>query len=335
MIMNSVLVTGGAGYIGSHACKYLAAQGYLPVTVDNLSTGFSSVVKWGPLEIADIRQTSILSDIIRRYRPVAVVHFAALSSVGESVNIPYDYYENNVCGTLSLLSAMRSNGVNNLVFSSTCAVYGVPETVPIKESNVRNPINPYGRTKLAIEFILEDLAVTAELNYVILRYFNAAGADPAGEIGELHDPETHLIPLAIRAAMTGQALSVFGDDFLTPDGTAVRDYIHVIDLAAAHYLAIDYLRRGGPPIALNLGTGIGYSVRQIVEALGSIGMLVPTKGAPRRKGDPPILVADSSNARRVLGWKPEFSSLQDILKSATHWHKEGMLVGASKSDPAS
>ena len=320
--MKTVIVTGGAGYIGSHTCKWLASHGYLPVSVDNLSTGFAEAVKWGPLEVLDLRDASALTELMRSYSPEAVVHFAAFSAVGESVRNPLKYYDNNIGATLSLVSAMRAAHVNKIVFSSTCAVYGLPDVVPIKESSLRNPINPYGRSKLLIENLLEDLSASSDLSYVSLRYFNAAGADPDGNLGERHDPETHLIPLAIRAALGGSPLSVFGSDFQTADGTAVRDYIHVNDLASAHKLSIDYLLNGGGSIALNLGTGRGYSVREILGALDAMGCKVPTIDAQRRDGDPAELIADSSLAGSLLGWQPEFSNLNQILETAIAWHRQ-------------
>ena len=320
--MKTVIVTGGAGYIGSHTCKWLASHGYLPVTVDNLSTGFSELVQWGPLEVLDLRDTSALTEILRSYSPTAVVHFAAFSSVGESVRDPFKYYDNNIGSTLSLVSAMRAAHINKIVFSSTCAVYGLPDVVPIKESCSRNPINPYGRSKLLIENFLEDLSASSDLSYVSLRYFNAAGADPDGRLGERHEPETHLIPLAIRAALKGVPLSVFGTDFPTADGTAVRDYIHVNDLASAHQLSIDYLLQGGHSIALNLGTGRGYSVKEILSKLNTKGNKVPTIDAPRRDGDPAELVADSSLASLILGWRPSMSNLSHILETALAWHRK-------------
>jgi len=318
--MKTIVVTGGAGYIGSHTCKWLASHGYLPITVDNLSTGYAEAVKWGPLEVLDLRDTSALTKIIRSHNPSAVIHFAAFSAVGESVRDPLKYYENNIGATLSLVSAMHAAHVNKIVFSSTCAVYGLPDSVPINESCLRNPINPYGRSKLLIENLLEDLSLSSDFSYVSLRYFNAAGADPDGQLGERHEPETDLIPLAIRAALGGVPLSVFGNDFPTADGTAVRDYIHVNDLASAHQLSIDYLLQGGHSVALNLGTGRGYSVKEILHELSEMGRKVPTIDSPRRNGDPAELVADSSLAESTLGWRPNVSDLNNILETALAWH---------------
>lgn len=316
-----ILVTGGAGYVGSQACKLFAAAGYEPVTFDNLSTGFDSQVKWGPLVVGDLHDTSLIQQTLVRIRPVAVVHFAAHAYVGESTQLPLKYYRNNVSGTVSLLTAMAAADVRTLVFSSTCATYGIPATSTLAESHPQAPVNPYGRTKLMIESILSDLDHSNQVRFVALRYFNAAGADPDGEIGERHDPETHLIPLAIRAALGGAVLKVFGTDFPTPDGTAVRDYVHVWDLATAHLAALEHLLGGGRSEFINLGIGRGYSVRDIVDALGSLGLTVPTIDAPRRAGDPAILVADAAKARAVLKWKPRYDRLDELLRTAVAWHR--------------
>lgn len=314
-----ILVTGGAGYIGSHTSKLLAASGYEPVCYDNLSTGHREFVKWGPLEIGELHDTARLGDVIKRHQPVAVIHFAASAYVGESVANPFHYYRNNVGGTLSLLEAMRGAGVRNIVFSSSCATYGIPESTPITEDCPQAPISPYGRTKLMIEQILGDLAGRGDVAQVCLRYFNAAGADRDAEIGEWHEPETHLIPLAVRAGQGGAALNIMGTDFPTPDGTAVRDYIHVEDLARAHVLAVEHLLGGARSAFLNLGTGAGNSVRGIVDALKAKGLPVRAKDAPRREGDPAFLVADASLARKVLGWVPQHG-IGEILDSAIRWH---------------
>ncbi|MBI3506464.1 MAG: UDP-glucose 4-epimerase GalE [Proteobacteria bacterium] len=314
----AVLVTGGAGYIGSHACKALAKAGYLPVAYDNLCLGHAHAVKWGPLEVGDIADRVRLDDVLGRHRPVAAMHFAAFAAVGESVADPALYYGNNVAGTVVLLDALRGAGVGRFVFSSTCAVYGTPERMPIAEETPRGPVNPYGRSKLMVEQILEDYGRAYGLAWTALRYFNAAGADPDGEIGEEHEPETHLIPRALMAVQGRLPhLDVFGTDYPTPDGTCIRDYIHVADLADAHVAAIGRLGNGGASIALNLGTGRGYSVRQIVDAVAAAtGREVPLKLAARRPGDPPELVADPGLARREIGFAPTRSDIDTIVGTA-------------------
>ena len=317
----SVLVAGGAGYIGSHACEALAQAGYEPVAYDNLSFGHREMVRFGPLEEGDIRDRERLVEVMRRHRPVAVMHFAALIAVGESVQDPAIYYDNNVRGALNLLDAMRQCGVDKLVFSSTAAVYGLPETQPITEQAAQAPINPYGRTKLMIEQALADYGSAYGLRSVSLRYFNACGAHPSGEIGEMHEPETHLIPRALMALL-GQieALDVMGQDYPTPDGTALRDYIHVCDLADAHVAALRYLERGGETAAMNLGTGRGFSVREILQAAERVvGRSVPARFAPRRAGDPPMLIADPGLARRTLGWEAKWTDIDAIIASAWTW----------------
>lgn len=318
--MKRILVTGGAGYIGSHTCKQLSAFGYEPITYDNLSTGHKEFVKWGPLVIGDLHETSKLYQVIKDFRPLAVIHFAASAYVGESVSNPFKYYRNNVGGTLSLIDAMRRAELNRIVFSSTCATYGVPDVCPINESCPQIPINPYGQTKLMIEQILRDLTVQKEIRHISLRYFNAAGADPDGEIGERHDPETHLIPLAIQSALGGIPLSIFGSDFPTEDGSAVRDYIHVNDLAKAHIKALEHLLNGGTSDFINLGTGKGSSVSEIVRTLQSLGLEPTATYGPRRDGDPAILVADSKKAKMILGWTPDYTHVKGILQTAIHWH---------------
>lgn len=318
----AVLVTGGAGYIGSHACKALYRAGYQPVACDNLVYGHRWAVRWGPLEERDIADRDWLDTLIVRYRPVAIMHFAAFAYVGESVAAPGKYYRNNVAGSLSLLEAARDHQVRHFVFSSTCATYGIPQSVPISEDLQQSPINPYGASKQMIERMLDDFDRAHGLRYVALRYFNAAGADPDGEIGEDHDPETHLIPLAIRAALCGEpVLQVFGTDYPTPDGTAVRDYIHVTDLAEAHVAALDYLMRGGESRALNLGTGRGHSVMDVIRAVETVsGRCVPFETTARREGDPPELVADATRATQVLGWKARHTNLIEIVDTAWRWH---------------
>ncbi len=321
--MRTVLVTGGGGYIGSHACKALHQAGYQPIACDNLVYGHPWAVRWGPLEQGDIADRAWLDTLIERYRPLAVMHFAAYAYVGESVRDPGKYYRNNVAGTLTLLEAVRDHGIGHVIFSSTCATYGIPARVPIAEDCPQTPINPYGASKLMIERMLADFEVAHGLRAISLRYFNAAGADPQGEIGEDHDPETHLIPLAIRAAQGGgPALAIFGGDYATPDGTAVRDYIHVTDLAAAHVRALDDLLAGGASAALNLGTGQGASVREVIAAVAAVaGRPVPVREAPRRAGDPPVLVADPRRAMERLGWRPLHSRLPRIVETAWRWHE--------------
>ncbi|HUY69102.1 MAG TPA: UDP-glucose 4-epimerase GalE [Alphaproteobacteria bacterium] len=317
----TVLVTGGAGYVGAHASKALYRAGYMPVVYDNLVYGHREAVKWGPLVEGDVHDAARLADTLAAHKPSAVMHFAAYAYVGESVENPLKYYNNNVGGTLSLLGAMRDAGIDKLVFSSTCATYGVPETPLLAESHPQKPINPYGESKWMIERVLAGLAAAGQMNYVALRYFNAAGADPDGEIGEDHDPETHLIPRAIAAAHGGPALKIFGD-FPTPDGTAIRDYIHVNDLATAHVKALEHLVAGKSSDVFNLGTGHGHSVREVVDALRALGLDPKTEKAPRRAGDPPQLVADATKAGAVFGWKPAMSDLATILKTAVAWHEK-------------
>ena len=320
--MKKVLVTGGAGYIGAHTSKLLAASGYEPVCYDNLSTGHADFVKWGPLEIGDLHDLEKLTRVISSYQPIAVIHFAACAYVGESVVKPLKYYRNNVGGTLSLLEAMRLSGLENIVFSSTCATYGTPTAKLLSENCPQVPINPYGHSKLLIEQILRDLSARVGLNHISLRYFNAAGADKEGEIGEKHDPEPHLIPLAIRSAISGPALKIFGTDFPTPDGTAVRDYIHVEDLGRAHILALEYLLAGGTSDFVNLGTGTGNSVREIETCLQRLGVPVNSTDGPRRAGDPAFLVADATKAKQILEWQANYTEIEEILRTAINWHKK-------------
>ncbi len=319
----SVLVTGGAGYIGSHACKALANAGYVPVTLDNLSTGHKELVKWGPLEQCDLRDTDGISGVINRHNPIAVLHFAGLISVGESVSDPYLYFEHNVSGTLSLLQAMRAQALNTIVFSSSCAVHGIPESVPIRENMVCAPISPYGKSKWMVELMLADAANAYQLNAMILRYFNASGADPEGESGEMHEPETHLIPLALRAAREGRPFNVNGKDYPTRDGTCVRDYIHVTDLGIAHVKAMEHgLTQGGMRI-LNLGTGKGASIEEIIRAVEKLtGRRLDVRYGPRREGDPPELVADNSQARALLDFSPQHSDIHSIIATAWEWERK-------------
>ena len=321
--MTHVLVTGGAGYIGSHACKALAAAGFVPVAYDNLEHGHEELVRWGPLIHADIADRARLDIVMSEFKPVAVMHFAAHTFVGESVADPKKYYRNNVVGALTLFEAAVAAGIEAVVFSSTAAVYGVPETTPIPETTPKQPINPYGRSKLMTEQILRDFDGAYGLRSVCLRYFNAAGADPAGEVGEDHEPETHLIPRALMAA-AGRIphLDLFGTDYPTPDGTALRDYIHVTDLAQAHVTALRYLREVGASDAFNLGTGHGYSVREIIAAAGRVTRrAVPVREGPRRAGDPPSLVADPSRARTRLGLDTSHSGIDTIVQTAWRWYQ--------------
>jgi UDP-glucose-4-epimerase GalE len=317
----SILVTGGAGYVGSHACKALAASGYLPVVYDNLSRGHREAVRWGPLVAGDLHDCAKLAAAFRVHRISAVMHFAAFAYVGESMVDPERYYRNNVGGTLALLAAMRAAGVGQIVFSSTCAVYGVPDRLPIRETAAMMPLSPYGETKLAIERALHWYGAAYGIRYAALRYFNAAGADPAGEIGEDHEPETHLIPLVLRAALgRGGIVEIYGTDYATPDGTAIRDYIHVSDLADAHVRALADLAGGGASLALNLGTGFGCSVREVIAAVERVGgRAVPQRPVARRLGDPPALVADAALARSRLGWRPQYSDLDTIIRTALAW----------------
>jgi UDP-arabinose 4-epimerase len=323
----AVLVTGGAGYIGSHTCKALAMQGFLPVTYDNLSFGHRWAVKWGPLIHGDLADQDLLESVLRKYKIKAVIHFAACAYVGESMQDPGKYFENNVTNTLGLLRVMRRLSIDKLVFSSSCATYGIPEQIPISESHPQVPVNPYGESKLFIERALYWYDKAHQFRSTALRYFNAAGADLQNEIGEDHDPETHLIPLVIQAAL-GQRpkVDIFGADYQTKDGTAVRDYIHVSDLSAAHVAALNHLIAGGPSSAINLGTGRGYSVREVISAVEEIGgCRVPVLEVPRRPGDPPALIADARLAKSLLQWAPEHSTLDVLVRTAWRWHESALL----------
>lgn len=323
--MISVLVTGGAGFIGSHTCKALRHAGFAPVTYDNLTRGNPEAVKWGPLEIGDLADRMRLREVVTRYRPAAVVHFAALAYVGESQENPAAYYANNVGGTAALLQIMQEAGLRHIVFSSTCAVYGTPAAVPIAEHCPEAPINPYGASKMVCERMLRESADAFPLTFMALRYFNAAGADPDGEIGECHVPETHAIPLILDAvAGTGDEFTIFGNDYPTADGTCIRDYVHVSDLADAHVAALRALLEGADSTAFNLGTGRGWSVRELVECARRItNREVTVRVGPRRAGDPPVLVADASRAQRQLGWRPRHSDLETMLSHAWVWRQGG------------
>lgn len=319
--MQTVLVTGGAGYVGSHTCLRLAQEGFRPVAFDDLSNGHAEHVQWGPLEIGDIRDGARLDAVFAAHKPVAVLHFAASIEVGESVRDPGKFFENNVGGTLSLIQAARRAGVEAMVFSSTCATFGNPVRLPMAEDHPQAPLNPYGRSKLMVEQALADYARYVGFRSVALRYFNAAGADPDGRIGEWHEPETHAIPLAIDVALGRRDhFTIFGGDYDTRDGAAVRDYVHVLDLADAHILALRRLLAGGATASFNLGTGHGTTVRELIEGVKRVsGRPLPVVEAPRREGDAPVLVADNALARRELGWSPT-RDLDAILSSAWRWH---------------
>ncbi len=317
----SILVTGGAGYIGSHFCKAAAERGLTPVTYDSLIYGHREAVRWGPFEEGDIRDHGRLLEVFKRHQPSAVVHFAALAYVGESVENPGLYYDNNVNGMLSLLNAMGDCGIGQMVFSSSCATYGIPDQVPIAETTAQRPISPYGETKLIGERMLAHYEVAHGLKWTALRYFNASGADPDCETGEDHDPETHLIPIALQAAQGLRPfLAIFGRDYDTPDGTCIRDYIHVCDLASAHLLALDRLRGGAPSAAFNLGLGRGFSVDEVVAAVRRVtGRDVAVEYQDRRPGDPPSLIADARLGQDVLGWQPRHTDLEGIVADAWRW----------------
>lgn len=318
-----ILVTGGAGYIGSHTAKVLAAAGHEPVSFDDMSQGHEWAVRWGPLERGSLSDPARLAEVFASARIDAVVHFAASALVGESMTDPAKYFRNNAVGTLNLLEAMRAAGVGTIVFSSTCATYGTPVRVPIDETHPQAPMNPYGESKLMVEKMLRWYGDAYGLRWIALRYFNAAGADPDAEIGEDHDPESHLIPLVIGAARgTRPAVKILGTDYGTPDGTAVRDYVHVMDLADAHLRALDRLRADTPSQAINLGTGRGHSVREVVDTVARVsGRIVPAVESPRRPGDPPELVAAPARAREVLGWTCQYADLETIVRHAWAWHE--------------
>jgi len=316
-----ILVTGGAGYIGSHAARWLARAGHDVWVYDNLSLGHRAAVPSGRLIVGELADRQLLTRTLIERKIEAVMHFAAFAAVGESVADPAKYYQNNVVASLALLDAMRAAGVSRIVFSSTTATYGVPERLPISEDEPQRPINPYGFAKLVIEHALADYAKAYGLGYAALRYFNAAGASPNGDIGEDHCPESHLIPIVLEVALgRRERITIFGDDYPTPDGTCVRDYVHVDDLAAAHVAALTYLTPGGG-LELNLGTGRGHSVREVIEACRRVtGHPIPCVVGPRREGDPPELVADSRRAQAILGWRPEYTELDSIVDTAWRWH---------------
>jgi UDP-glucose-4-epimerase GalE len=334
-----ILVTGGAGYIGSHTCKALARAGYEPVVFDDLSNGHREAVRWGPLVIGDVRDSAAVSTCMKDHDVSAVIHFAGLIEVGRSVQEPGLFWDCNLNGVASVLGAMRVNGVERIVFSSTAAVYGQPgraEAGPLKEETTTAPINPYGDSKLAAERLIAAHARAHGIQGVALRYFNASGADPEGEIGEAHQPESHLIPLAIEAALgLGPALTVFGQDFPTPDGACIRDYIHVADLAEAHVRALDAPTGDAGFVALNLGLGRGLSVLEVIAAVSrAVGRPTPFTVGARRPGDPAVLVADPSRARSLLGWRPAHEAIDDIVSTALAWRLHPLFGPAAPAAPA-
>ncbi len=317
-----ILITGGAGYIGSHVLKAISKKSeYKVLTVDNLSKGYKEAVIYGDLAVIDLKDKQALESVFSHFKPDAVMHFAAFIEVAESVEKPAKYYQNNVCNTLNLLEIMVKHNVNKFIFSSTAAVYGNPLEIPISETHPLNPINPYGQSKVFVEKILQDFVKAYELKYVSLRYFNASGADPQGKIGESHNPETHLIPLVLKTAKgERESIKIFGTDYPTPDGTAIRDYIHVMDLAEAHLLALEYLLNGGNSDVFNCGYGHGYSVREVIETAKKVtGIDFKVEEADRRPGDPPILVADPTKLKQKLNWQPKYNDLEFIIKTAWNW----------------
>lgn len=325
--MTTILVTGGAGYIGSHSVLTLQRAGYEVIILDNLVYGHQDLVETVlgvKLIVGDTCDQALLQKIFSDYKIDAVMHFAAYAYVGESVTKPSKYYRNNVIGTFTLLEAMVEANINKFVFSSTCATYGEPESVPIKEGQPQNPINPYGATKLMVERILQDFDPAYNFRSVCLRYFNAAGADPEGMLGEDHNPETHLIPLVLQTALGHrESISIFGTDYDTPDGSCVRDYIHVLDIAQAHILALKYLLEDGKSDVFNLGNGNGFSVKQVIETARKItGKEIKAEACDRRPGDPPILVGSGEKAQKILGWNPQYSDLDDIIAHAWQWHQK-------------
>ena len=319
-----ILVTGGAGYIGSHCCKELHRRGYTPVTLDNLVYGHRENVRWGPFFEGSIDERGVLDNIFKQHKILAALHFAAFAYVGESVTNPKKYYQNNLKGTIGLLDALITHGVKHFIFSSSCATYGIPGKIPIDETHTQHPINPYGKTKWMVEEILKDYSIAYPIDFMSLRYFNAAGADSEAEIGEDHDPETHLIPLVLDVAKgRSDKVNVFGTDYDTEDGSCIRDYIHVTDLADAHVLALEKLLEGHPSEFINLGTGKGYSVLKVIEIASKVtGIDISYDVTERRPGDPAILIAANDKAHRVLGWSPRYPDLNTIVASAWKWHSK-------------
>lgn len=322
--MNNILVVGGAGNIGSHMCKYLSKHGYLPIVLDNLSRGHEKAVKWGPFIEGSISDRNILKRVFSEHRIDAVMHYAAYCYVGESVTDPSMYYQNNLADTICLLSEMVEAEVKKIVFSSSCAVYGEPEEIPITENHPQNPVNPYGRTKYMVEQVLDDFKYAYGVESVSLRYFNAAGADPEGELGEDHNPESHLIPLTIQAALgKREEIRIYGNDYPTHDGTCIRDFIHVEDLAGSHLLALKRLLNGKGGGTYNLGNGQGYSVREVIDITRRItGKPIRDRVVDRRDGDPAVLVGSSDKAKNELGWNPRFPDLESMVETAWHWHQK-------------
>lgn len=322
-VIEKILVIGGAGYIGSNACKGIRESGREPIVFDNLSSGHRHAVKWGNLIEGDIRNEREIRAALETVRPDAVMHFAANIEVGQGEQEPGLFYENNVAGTLNVLRAMLDLELQNFIFSSTCAIYGDPEALPLVEDMPKRPVSVYGRSKLMVETILKDMSRAKGLRYAALRYFNAAGAALDGDVGEEHDPETHLIPNALKAAAgLGQGMKLFGDDYPTPDGTCVRDYVHVADLVSAHILAAEHIDQTGESLQLNLGTGNGFTVKQVLDAVErAVGKPVPVEISPRRPGDAIALFADTSKSKSVLGWEPKHSDMDTIVSSAWNFHK--------------
>jgi len=316
-----VLITGGAGYVGSHVNKLLSEQDFKTLVIDNLIYGHKEAVKWGVFWQGDLSDAKLLDSIFTEYKIDVVLHFAAYAYVGESVIHPAKYYRNNVSCTINLLDCMVKHGVKNIVFSSTCATYGIPREIPIEESATQNPINPYGQSKLMVERILSDYSAAYGIRYAALRYFNAAGADPDGEIGESHTPETHLIPLVLSvAAGERTCIEIYGTDYETADGSCIRDYIHVTDLAHAHLLSLQYLKSKNENLHVNLGNGQGHSVLEVIETARVVtNRNIKVKARPRRKGDPAVLVGSAEKAKKLLGWSPQYSNIHDIIEHAWKW----------------
>ena len=317
----NVMVTGGAGYIGSITCKLLYENGFSPIVFDNYSTGHREFVKWGEAFEGDLSNKKDIIKFFEKFNIESVIHFAGSAYVGESMTNPFKYYRNNLINSINLLEVMNEFLINKIIFSSSCATYGNPKKTPINENCYQNPINPYGKSKLFIEQVLKDLSKSNKLTYVALRYFNACGADKSMDVGEFHIPETHLIPLIIRAALHNEEFNIYGTDYETKDGTAIRDYTHVTDLAKAHVLALKYLSNGGVSQEINLGTGKGVSVKEVISAVEKLGHTFPIKEDVKRRGDPAILFADRTKAKKILGWTPEYDDINEIIKTAIDWHK--------------